>query len=93
MRTATYDLKAAKQTVSVTINSDLYTQAKGLGINASQIAEEALANEVARRRSEQIKVEIQQDLEALDAYEAKHGSFAEMVREHYQPADTDEPKS
>jgi post-segregation antitoxin (ccd killing protein) len=93
VRTATYDPKAAKQTVSVTINSDLYTQAKGLGINASQIAEEALANEVARRRSEQIKVEIQQDLDALDAYEAKHGSFAEMVREHYQLADTGEPKS
>jgi post-segregation antitoxin (ccd killing protein) len=93
MRTPTYDPKAAKQTVSVTINSDLYTQAKGFGINTSQIAEEALANEVARRRTEQIKVEIQRDLEALDAYEAKHGSFAEMVREHYQLSDTDEPKS
>jgi hypothetical protein len=42
-----------------------------------------------RRRAEQIKMEIQRDLEALDAYEAKHGSFAEMVREHYQLAGTD----
>jgi post-segregation antitoxin (ccd killing protein) len=93
MRTATYDPKAAKQTVSVTINSDLYSQAKSFGINASQIAEEALASEVARRRSEQIKVEIQQDLEALDAYEAEHGSFAEMAREHYQLTDANEPRS
>lgn len=91
MRHTAYDPKAAKQTVSVTINSDLYAQAKGFGVNASQVAEEALANEVARRKAEQIKAEIQRDLEALDAYESKHGSFAEMVREHYQLAD-DEPK-
>ena len=91
MRHTAYDLKAAKQTVSVTINSDLYAQAKGFGVNASQVAEEALANEVARRKAEQIKAEIQRDLEALDAYESKHGSFAEMVREHYHLAD-DEPK-
>jgi post-segregation antitoxin (ccd killing protein) len=91
MRHTAYDLKAAKQTVSVTINSDLYAQAKGFGVNASQVAEEALANEVARRKAEQTKAEIQRDLEALDAYESKHGSFAEMVREHYQLA-ADEPK-
>jgi hypothetical protein len=46
---------------------------------------------IARRKAEQIKAEIQRDLEALDAYEAKHGSFAEMVREHYRLAG-DEPK-
>jgi post-segregation antitoxin (ccd killing protein) len=92
MRPTIYDPKAVKQTVSVTINSDLYAQAKGFGINASQIAEEAIANEVARRKAEQIKGEIQRDLEALDAYEAKHGSFAEMVREHYQVTDAGEPK-
>ncbi len=90
MRSITYDSKAAKQTVSLTINSDLYAQAKGLGINASQIAEEALANEVARRKAEQLREEIKQDLQALDAYEAEHGSFAEMVREHYQAAGADD---
>jgi len=93
MRSSTYDLKAAKQTVSVTINSDLYTQAKGLGINTSQVAEEALAEEVARHKAERLKAEIQQDLQALDAYEAEHGSFAEMVREHYQAPGADEPNS
>ena len=93
MRSSTYDLKAAKQTVSVTINSDLYAQAKGLGINTSQVAEEALADEVARHKAERLKAEIQQDLRALDAYEAEHGSFAEMVREHYQAAGADEPNS
>jgi post-segregation antitoxin (ccd killing protein) len=77
---ATYNLKAPKQTVSLEINSDLYTQAKGLGLNASQIAEEAIAAELARRHAERIQAEIREDLEASNAYTAKHGSFAEMVR-------------
>lgn len=82
-RAATYNLKAPKQTVSLTLNSDLYAQAKGLGINASQVAEEALAAELARRHAERVRAEIRADLEAADAYAAKHGSFADMVREHY----------
>jgi post-segregation antitoxin (ccd killing protein) len=89
MRSSAYDPKAAKQTVSLTINSDLYAQAKRFGINASQIAEEALGQEVARRKAERLKEEVRRDLAALDAYESQHGSFAEMVREHYQPADDD----
>ncbi len=88
MRSLPYDPKAAKQTVSLTINSDLYAQAKGFGINASRVAEEALAYEVAQRKAAQLKAEIRQDLEALDAYEAQHGSFVEWAREHYQ-ADED----
>ncbi len=84
MRAPPDDPKAAKQTVSLTINSDLYARAKGLGINASQIAEDALAQEVARLRAEQTRSEIRQDLKACNAYAAKHGSFAAMVREHYQ---------
>jgi post-segregation antitoxin (ccd killing protein) len=93
MRTSVYDLKATKQTVSLTLNSDLYAQVKRCGINASQIAEEALAQEVARRKAEQVKAEVRQDIEALDAYESAHGSFPEMVREHYRDANNDESNS
>lgn len=89
MRPSAYDVKAAKQTVSVTLNSDLYAQARRLGINTSQIAEEALAHEVARRNAERLREEVRKDLEALDAYEAEHGSFAEMVRQHYQSGSDD----
>ena len=90
MRPPKYDAKAPKQTVSITLNSDLYAQAKELGINTSQVTEEALSYEVDRRRAQLIKAEIRKDIEALDAYEAKHGSFVEMVREHYQPEGSDE---
>lgn len=91
MRSTGYDMKASKQTVSVTLNSDLYAQAKALGINASQVAEEALSYAVAKVRAEQIKAEIRKDLEALDAYESKHGSFVAMVREHYQSDEEGSP--
>lgn len=84
MRPAQFDVRAPKQTVSLTINSDLYAHARKLGVNASQVAEQALAQEVARRRSELLRKEIRQDLEACNAYAAQHGSFADMVREHYQ---------
>ena len=89
MRVPAHNTKASKQTVSLTINSDLYAQAKRLGINASQVAEDALAREVEQRRAELVKAEIKQDLEACDAYSEKHGSFAELVREHYQRAESD----
>ena len=87
MRAAPYDLKAAKQTVSLTVNSDLYAKAKSLGINASQVAEEALVQTVARRLADQVKAEIRQDLDAYNTYVAEHGSPAELARVHYGERD------
>lgn len=89
MKPPAYDIKAAKRTVSLTINSDLYAQAKGFGINASRVAEEALSYEVARRQEEVLSAEIRQDLEACNDYTARHGSFAAMVREHNQKTNGD----
>ncbi len=89
MRVPPHDVKAGKQTVSVTINSDVYAQAKKLDINTSQVAEEALIQEVARRKAEQLRAEIRQDLEAASTYATKHGSFADMVRDHYAETDED----
>ena len=82
-----YDRAAPKQTVSLTLNSDLYVQAKRMGMNASKIAEEALAAELVRRTAERVADEIRKDLEAANAYASKHGSFAELVREHYRQDD------
>ena len=89
MKQLPYQQDAPKQTVSLTINSDLYARAKRLGINASQIAEQALVQEVARLTAEQLRAEIKQDLEASNAYASKHGSFSEMVRDHYQRSNDD----
>ena len=87
MRDLPYDVTARKQTVSLTVNADLYAKVKSAGVNASQIAEAALAQALIRRLTEQAKAEIRQDLEAANAYVAKHGSPAELARAHYRDRD------
>jgi post-segregation antitoxin (ccd killing protein) len=83
MRAPEYDAKSPKQTVSITLNSDLYAKAKGLAINVSRVAEEAIAQEYASRRAKELRAELQRELLAIEKYEEDHGSFAEMVRAYY----------
>jgi post-segregation antitoxin (ccd killing protein) len=87
MRDPLFDTKAAKQTVSVTLNSDLYAKAKSVGINTSKVAEEALATKYAELSSDALRAELQRGLAAVDAYAEQHGSFAELVRKHYEQGD------
>jgi antitoxin CcdA len=87
MRDPLFDPKAPKQTVSVTLNSDLYSKAKDLGINASKVAEKALTHEYSARRSEALRAEIRNELAAVEKYEEQHGSFPELVRAHYERDD------
>ncbi len=87
MRDPLFDPKAAKQTVSITLNSDLYAKAKGLEINISRVAEEALATKYDELRSEALIAELRRGLAAVESYAEQHGSFAELVREHYERGD------
>ena len=87
MRDPLFNPKAAKQTVSVTLNSDLYAKAKSAGINVSKVAEEALASRYTELKSEAIRAELQRGLSAVENYADQHGSFADLVREHYESED------
>jgi post-segregation antitoxin (ccd killing protein) len=87
MRNPLFEPKAVKHTVSITVNSDLYAKAKSLGINVSKVAEEALATEYAQLHSEALIAELRQGLAAVASYADQHGSFAELVREHYERED------
>jgi post-segregation antitoxin (ccd killing protein) len=87
MRRYRYDTAAAKQTVSLTLNSDLYAKAKSLGINASRVAEEALAEAYATRADEALKAQIAEELKALESFEVTHGSFPQLAREHRRRTD------
>lgn len=84
MRRPLFDPKAAKQTVSITLNSDLYAKAKSAGINTSKVAEQSLESAYAARRREMLDVEVQRDLAAADSYAEQHGSFADLARQHYE---------
>jgi antitoxin CcdA len=77
-----YRLDAPRQTVSLTINSDLFARAKAAGINASRVAEEALAAELEKRRRAHIGAAVRADVAAIDAYAEQHGSFGDHLREH-----------
>ncbi len=87
MRKALYKTDAAKQTVSLTLNSDLYAKAKSAGINASKVAEQALANAYSEKHAALVRAELQQDLGAVSAYAEQHGSFADLARAHYEDGD------
>ena len=87
MRNPLFEPKAPKQTVSITLNSDLYAKAKSMGINASKVAEEALAQEYSVGLREALRAEIRDELAALEKFEAQHGSFPELVRAHYERDD------
>jgi len=87
MRDLLFEPKAPKQTVSITLNSDLYAKAKGAGINTSRVAEEALASKYAELCGEALLAELRAGMAAVDAYSEQHGSFSELVRKHYEKDD------
>ena len=45
------------------------------------------AQEYAQRRSEALVAELRQDLAAVESYAEQHGSFADLVRAHYERDD------
>ena len=87
MRNPLFEPKAPKQTVSITLNSDLYAKAKSVGINTSKVAEEALAHEYSAGLRKALQAEIREELAALERYEAEQGSFPDLVRSHYERDD------
>jgi post-segregation antitoxin (ccd killing protein) len=87
MRKPAFEGSAPKRTVSLTLNSDLYANAKGAGINISKVAEEALATAYIDQRRAKLAAEIQQDIAAAEKYAESHGAFADFIRAHYERDD------
>ncbi|HEY7576097.1 MAG TPA: type II toxin-antitoxin system CcdA family antitoxin [Acetobacteraceae bacterium] len=80
-----FDAAARKRTVSLTINGDLYARTKAAGINASRVAEEALAEALRRQQAEVLRDEIRRDQRALARYVAEYGDPAAELREMFEP--------
>ncbi len=92
MRRPPYDTAAPRRTVSLTINADLLAKAKAEGLNASAIAERALAVELTERVRARLREELARDAVAYDAFVAEHGSFPDMVRAHLEAEEAEEAR-
>ena len=88
MQDTLYDSTARKRTVSLTLNSDLYAKVRAAGMNASRIAEAALAQALKAREADVLRQEIRQDMKALADYIAEHGGPAAELRAMFDPPDT-----
>jgi post-segregation antitoxin (ccd killing protein) len=86
MFSALFDATARKRTVSLTVNSDLYAKTKAAGINASRVAEEALAEALRARQAAILRDEIRRDQAALARYVAEHGDPVAELREMFEPS-------
>jgi post-segregation antitoxin (ccd killing protein) len=84
MKEPLFDESAARRTVSLTLNSDLYARAKAAGINVSRVAEQALAGAYAEKAREALRAQMAEDIRALDAFAEKYGSFSEGLEEWKQ---------
>ena len=71
---------APKKTTSVSLAEPLLTQAKALGINVSQAAEEGVAVAVARRRREQWLQENAAAIESYNEFIETHGMVLDNHR-------------
>lgn len=79
MKEPLFDESAARRTVSLALNSDLYARAKEAGINVSRVAEQALAGAYAEKAREALRAQMAEDIRALDAFAEKYGSFTDEM--------------
>ena len=77
---ALYDREAPKKPINLSVNSDLLTKAKALGINLSRYFEDSLSDAI---REEQRRRWEAENAEAIDAFNRRleeRGSFADAYR-------------
>ena len=84
MRSPLYNPNAPRQTVSLTLNSELYAKARSFDINASRVAEEALAYAVTQKVAEQVRREVAADIAYWNAFEAQHSAEFEALQAYFE---------
>jgi post-segregation antitoxin (ccd killing protein) len=82
MRQPLFDPAAKKRTVRLALNGDLYAKVMARRIDISRVAEAALAEAPAAQEVGEVRAAIEKDLAAYNAYVAKYGSPAEILRDH-----------
>ena len=80
MKTTAGAERAAKRPANLSVNSELLTQARELGINLSATLEEALAAEVRHKQRELWLAENQEAIAAYNEHVARHGVWSDGRR-------------
>jgi antitoxin CcdA len=75
-----YDTQAPKRATNLSINADLLSKAKELGINLSATLEQALVEALRKRQRDQWVAENQAAIEAYNEHVDKQGVFSEGLR-------------
>ena len=78
--TYAHNLDAPKKATNLSINSDLLTQAKKLGINISSFLETSLAQEVQRLKTQAWLKENESAIRAYNEDVESHGAFGDSLR-------------
>ncbi len=75
-----YDTQAPKRATNLSINADLLSKAKELGINLSATLEQALVEALRKRQRYQWVAENQAAIEAYNEHVDKQGVFSDGLR-------------
>lgn len=75
-----FDRQAAKKPTRLRINSELLEKAQALGINPSATLEEALAEEICKKRRELWLAENREAIETYNELVTSHGVFSDGLR-------------
>ena len=87
MRDPLFEPKAAKQTVSITLNSDLYAKAKRIGINTSRLPKKRSRRSMRSDVPKLSSANCAQVLAPSRAMPSNMDRLRNLVREHYERDD------
>ena len=73
-------VKRPKKAVNLSIDAELLAEAKAAGTNLSAVLEKALLAEVEAARTDRIRAEHRDAIEAHNEFVAKHGLFSDEWR-------------
>jgi len=76
-----FDIDAPKKATNLSVNSDLLSKSRALGINLSATLEEALQAKLARADAEKWAIENRGAIRAYNEFVEKNGCFGEEYRE------------
>lgn len=81
--TELYNTAAPKKATNLSINSDLLRKTRGLNINLSATLEQALREELSKRKATQWVEENRTAIQHYNDFVEQHGCFGDEFREFY----------